>query len=199
MVNRTWQWDPALEQILEPIRRLPRFPVIIGISGYGGSGKTSLAQVLADRLSAATVSIDEFGTEAVFKRSHDWHGFDRKRLIEQVLVPLSGGARKLSYDSCDDWDTWATVPRALLVERFLILEGVGLFHPDVVPYLDYRIWLDVSLAEATLRGVRREQNLGHDPGNVWQHLWEPNEVDFERQFHPKEWAHRFVRPKVPGP
>lgn len=199
MGNVNWQWEPSLDEILEPIRSLPRSSVTIGISGYGGSGKTTLAQAMADRLSAAVVSIDEFGTSAVFKRSDDWHGFDRKRFIRQVLVPLSRGARELSYDSCDDWDTWETVSQHLLVERFLILEGVGLFHPVVVPYLDYRIWLDVPLAEATARGITREQSLGRDPGDVWQHFWEPNEIAFERQFHPKERAHRFVCPDIPNP
>ncbi len=118
--------------------------------------------------------------------SDDWHGFDRKRLLRQILVPLCRGAHELSYDSCDDWDSWESVPTQLVVERFVILEGVGLFYPDVVPYLDYRIWLDVPLAEATAQGIRRKQRLGRDPGDVSQRLWEPNEADFERKFHPKE-------------
>ena len=194
MTKRYWQYKPSLDEILEPIRSLPGSTVTIGISGYGGSGKTTLARVMADQLSAAVVSIDEFGTRRVFTRSDDWHGFDRKRLVRQVLAPLSCGARELSYDSCDDWDSWETVPTHLLVERFLILEGVGLFHPDVVPYLDYRIWLDLPLAEATARGIMREQRLGCDPGDVWQHLWEPNEIDFARKFHPEQLAQRLVRP-----
>ena len=199
MTNRCRPWEPSLDDILEPIRGLPGSPVTIGISGYGGSGKTTLAQGMADQLSASVVSLDEFGTRAVFTRSDDWDGFDRKRLLRQVLVPLHRGVRELSYDSCHDWASWATVSTHVLVERFLILEGVGLFHPDVIPYLDYRLWLDVPLAEATAQGVRREQERGRDPGDVGQLLWEPNEVGFERKFHPKEWAHRFVRHRAPSP
>lgn len=193
MNNGHRQWEPSLDEILVPIRRLPGSSVIIGVSGYGGSGKTTLAHALAERLSAPVISIDEFGTSAVFRRSDDWQGFDRERLVRQVLAPLARGVRELSYDSCDDWDSWETVPTHLVMERFLILEGVGLFHPDVVPYLDYRIWLDVPLAEATARGITRERILGRDPGDVWQRLWEPNESDFERKFQPKESAHRLVR------
>ena len=139
MNNGHRQWEPSLDEILVPIRRLPGSSVIIGVSGYGGSGKTTLAHALAERLSAPVISIDEFGTSAVFRRSDDWQGFDRERLVRQVLAPLARGVRELSYDSCDDWDSWETVPTHLVMERFLILEGVGLFHPDVVPYLDYRI------------------------------------------------------------
>lgn len=199
MTKNYWQWEPSVDEILGPIRRLPGSTVTIGISGYGGSGKTTLAQVMADPLPASVVSIDEFGTNGVFKRSDDWNGFDRNRLVRQVLAPLSHGTCELSYDSCDDWDSWETVPMHILVERFLIVEGVGLFHPEIIPFLDYRIWLDMPLAESTARGIAREQRLGRDPGDVWQLLWEPNEVDFEHRFQPKELAHRLVRPKFASP
>ncbi|WP_298339068.1 hypothetical protein [Ferrimicrobium sp.] len=192
MNNSHPRWEPSLDEILVPIRGLPGASAIIGISGYGGSGKTTLAHTLAERLSAPIISIDEFGTSGVFLRSDDWQGFDRERLVRQVLAPLARGVRELSYDSCNDWETWETVPTHLVMERFLLLEGVGLFHPDVVPYLDYRIWLDVPLAEATARGIARERILGRDQGDVWQRLWGPNESDFERKFQPKESAHRLV-------
>lgn len=199
MNNSCWQWNPSLDEILEPIRSLPGSTVSIGVSGYGGSGKTTLARAIAGQLSAPAVSIDEFATSAVFERSEDWQGFDRERLVGQVLAPLARGVHELSYESCDDWDSWETIPAHLLVKRFLVLEGVGLFHPDVVPYLDYRIWIDVPLAEATARGIAREHSLGRNPGGVWQRLWAPNEIDFERQFEPKESAHRLVRPELTVP
>lgn len=168
--------------------------MIIGVSGYGGSGKSTLAHALGERLLAPVVSIDEFATATVFARSNDWKGFDLSRLVEQVLAPLKSGVYNLRYDRCDDWDSWETLPTNLVVERFLVLEGVGLFHPDLLPYLDYRIWLDVPLSEATARGLAREQILGRDQSQIWKSLWEPNEVDFERNFQPKELAHCLIRP-----
>lgn len=196
MNDNHWSWTPSLHTLIKPIQSLHKSTVVVGVSGYGGSGKSTLASALGKRLSASAISIDAFGTYAVFQRSDDWHGFDRKRLIRQILLPLAGGVHELSYDSCDDWDTWQTVPTPLVVERFLILEGVGLFHPDIVPYLDYRIWLDVPLATASARGIARERKLGREPKDVWKRLWEPNEMDFERKFRPKRLAHRLVRPLV---
>ncbi|WP_207711705.1 hypothetical protein [Sulfobacillus harzensis] len=110
---------------------------------------------------------------------------------------MARGVRELSYDSCDDWDSWATIPTHLVVRRFLILEGVGLFHPDIVPFLNYRVWLEVPLDEATARGIARERSLGREQSEIWKHLWEPNEIAFERKFQPKRSAHCLVRPELP--
>lgn len=199
MATSEWQWDPPLDDLLEPIRRLPGPTIIIGISGYCGSGKTTLAQAMAQPLSAPVVSLDEFGTPGVFGRSEDWNGFDRNRLVSQVLAPVTQGVRDLSYDRCDNWDSWETVSAHLAADRFVIVEGVGLFHWDVVPYLDYRIWLDVPLPDASARGIARERHLGRDPGTVWSRVWEPNEIDFERRFHPRKSAHRLIVPRRPVP
>ena len=99
MTNSSLKWEPSLDKTLEPI--------------------------LADALSAHVVSIDEFGTPAVSNRFDDWSGFDRKRLVKQILGPLSHGTRDVTYNSCANWNTWETIARHLVVERFLILEGVG--------------------------------------------------------------------------
>jgi uridine kinase len=39
--------------------------IIMGISGFGDSGKSTLAAALADVITSPTVSTDEFATEAV--------------------------------------------------------------------------------------------------------------------------------------
>jgi hypothetical protein len=148
---------------------------------------------MAVPLSAPVVCIYEFGTPAGFGRCNDWQGFDRERLVRQVLAPLTRGIHELSYESCTDWDSWKIHTAHVVVKRFLILEGVGLFHPDVIPHLDYRIWLEVPLSQATAQGIVREQSLGRDPGDVWQRVWEPNEIDFDRRFHPQESVHCRVR------
>lgn len=192
--NVDYRYEPGLDTIADTIRSLDRGRVLVGISGYGGAGKTTLAGALSRRLECPVVPLDAFGTSALLHRSSDWHGFDRVRLQKQVLEPFSSGCPEIRYDACDDWESWATAPVEWPVGRYLVVEGVGLFHPRQLGYLDYRIWLDVPLVRATAQGIARARELGQDTDALWQSIWEPNERDFDRIFRPREGAHRLVRP-----
>jgi uridine kinase len=166
---------------------------VVAVSGFGGSGKSTLASELARRLGAPVIGIDEFGTAEVFSRSSDWYGLDRERLVSQVLRPLRDGQQLVTYDSCDDWENWHTKPVTVAACGVLVLEGIGLFHPDLREFLNFRIWLDVDLGTATRQGMARELGAGRDPGGVWRDVWEPNEADFFDRYSPKATADLIVR------
>lgn len=189
-----FRYEPSMTEIAKRSTGLPGSKIVIGVSRYGGSGKTTFAAGLGDCLSAPVVSIDAFGTAGVFRPSIDWSGFDRGRLIREVLAPVSEGVRSITYGLCDDWESWQTVATEIAVDRYLIVEGVGLFHPDLLPYLSWRIWLDVSLPRATAQGIARERSNGRDVAALWESLWVPNEVAFDSRFQPRARAHCRVRP-----
>ena len=73
--------------------RKTKKPAIIGIEGYGGSGKTTFANKLSEELgNAYIVNIDDFIVkEKINETSWDKGGFDRARLESQVLLPASKG------------------------------------------------------------------------------------------------------------
>jgi uridine kinase len=163
--------------------------VIVGISGFGGSGKSTLAAALADVLQAPTVSTDEFATKAVMQPSDDWNGIDRARLIRQILVPLRQGARRIAYESSGDWEAWTTVSKTLeLAGNHFIVEGVGLFHPNVLPLLDLTVWIDINPGESTRRGLARDAQAGQDDRSIWNDVWAPNDLRFAEVFDPKAHA-----------
>lgn len=191
-----FHYRPSLAELAKAATRGagPERAWVIGISGYGGSGKSTLARALSGALDACVVSIDEFGTAGAMQRSSDWSGLDRQRLIDQVLAPIRTGARTIGYDSCDDWRTWHTNRVERTVGNVLILEGIGIFHPTLLPFLDHTIWLDVDLDTATAQGIARAQSRGQSEEHAWREIWAPNERDFDRRFTPGQRADQLVTP-----
>lgn len=181
----------SVEQIVAIIesRLVPEARLVIGISGYGGSGKSTLARDLISALQdAARVRGDDFLDPT---RSHhpsaDWDGVDRRRLADEVLIPFRAG-RPCHYRK---WD-WAagglSEPEMLPECRVIVVDAVGLFHPEVLDLFDLRVWIDVDLDAATRRGKQRDLALGRRHDHLWDEVWVPNERRFEHQFAPQNLA-----------
>lgn len=164
-------------------------PIIVGISGYGGSGKSTLARALVEALpDAVRMRGDDFlDPVRVHRRSRDWDGVERERLVSEVLRPFREGRpgrfRRFDWD-LGELSEPEPVPRAAV----LVVDLVGLFHPDTLPWLDLTIWCEVDLATATRRGRERDRTAGNDHDRVWAELWEPNERAFEAAFAPRDVA-----------
>lgn len=163
-------------------------PFIVAISGFGGSGKSTLAAKLAEALgSAEVISIDAFVVNHLRGRSAEWADFDRERFREEVLVPAQQG-QPITYGiynwQADAVDQQRVVPKA----KFLIVEGCSLFHPALVPFYDFSVWVDVELEEAARRGIARDRAQGADWDDRWLEVWMPNERDFFEKYQPKTMA-----------
>ena len=167
---------------------------MVGISGYGGSGKSTLATWLTHNVPACVrVRGDDFLDPLLsHRRSPDWNGVDRVRLAREVLDPFRQGepGQHRPYD-------WTLQRLAEPIPNpegsVLVVDLVGLFHPEVTDRLDVRVWMDVDLATATERGLARDTAMGRDHRGLWNDVWVPNEQDFERNFMPRAAAtHLFV-------
>jgi uridine kinase len=193
MTERTGDVDA----IADAIRALPWSPrPVVGVSGFGGAGKTTLASALAARLDkAAVVPGDEFmRARPCAQRSDDWSCIDRERLLDQVLGPAKRGG-PVTYQVFDaelrTLGPWVSVDD----ESVPIVEGVGLFHPDLAGCFDLRVWVEVSLSDATAQGIWRDTHVWHNPQrDLWEQVWEPNDADFFARFRPDRAADILYRP-----
>ncbi|WP_193106698.1 uridine kinase [Brachybacterium sp. FME24] len=170
-------------------RRTSRRPLVVGISGYAGSGKSTLARYLAGSLRGAVrLRGDDFlDPSRSHQRSSDWDGVDRARLVAEVLDPLRH--ERPSTFRRFDWSARALAdPEPLPRTDLLLVDLIGLFHPEALPHLDVRIWCDVALDVAARRGLARDRALGRDHEDLWHDVWVPNERDFDRGFSPREQA-----------
>jgi uridine kinase len=170
--------------------------VVVGISGFGGSGKSTLARSLVESVaSSARIRGDDFlDPDRSHQRSDDWDGVERLRLREEVLDPFRAG--RASVFRRFDWSVRQLgAPEVVPNTDVLIVDAVGLFHPELDGALDVQIWVDVDLATATERGKARDRSLGRDHDQLWDTVWAPNDRDFMQRFRPDLNADILYRPE----
>ena len=183
------------QQIQDIINRLPKYeeslnkPMIIAISGFGGSGKSTRAQDLQNHLSdSEIISIDDFIINRLQKRSSDWEGFDRERFRVQVLEPAIK-RKTISYDEYNWKENKIIGNKKITTQlKYIIVEGCSILHPDLTKYYDFSIWIDCPLDVATQRGLKRHQDWGLKHDYLWLNLWMPNERDFFDKYRPDKLA-----------
>jgi lincosamide nucleotidyltransferase A/C/D/E len=180
----------AIHDVLMPKDR----PLIIAVSGFGGSGKTTLANFLKTQFRGGVglVCIDSFSNHE-WRRNADWDNFDRDRFAKEILRPARANKFPLKYVH-EPWpgevaDEATEVPQV----QYLIVEGCSIFHPDLVKYYDFKVWADCPLGEATERGMWRDRHIHkNEHDDEWQNIWMPNECDFLEKYQPNEVADMIV-------
>ena len=165
---------------------LPNKPVLIGIEGYGGSGKTTTANKLKTLLeSAYVVNMDDFIVKGkIYGPAWDKGAFDRKRLEKEVLIPATSN-QKVNYHEL----VWSTntlsEPKIVPDVKYLIVEGISCYHPDIAKYYNFKIWVDTPIDIAKNRGQARDK--GNENEGRWD-LWAKTDLEYQQKFHPEQVA-----------
>lgn len=174
----------SFEQIVEVIakRHVARRPIIIGIDGFGGAGKSTFAKKLKVALGDAyIVHVDDFFIEDKATDA-DKSNFDRDRLERQVLMPIRSGQPAV-YQTYDSETESLTVPAV----TYVIIEGVSAYHPNIEHYYDYKIFIDTPIKIAKQRGSYRDKKLGEDNDLLWP-LWTATYAKYKRIHKPDQRA-----------
>lgn len=164
-------------------------PVIMALEGFVGAGKSTLAAKLKAELGDAyVVEIDDFFLNDKVKDDTraNVDRIDRKRLEEQVLLPIKNGQsaayQRLEYPT-DNLSDFIKIPDV----QYLIIEGISSFHPSIADYMDYKIWVDAPRDVADARGVKRDKERGDYEDELWQH-WASTYQDYVDLYHPEVLA-----------
>ena len=119
----------------------------LAIEGGSASGKTTLGKILAERYGCTVFHMDDFflrseqRTAARF--AEPGGNVDRERFLAEVLLPLRRGEkvfyRRFDCASMQLQNAVETAPKKLVVA-----EGAYSMHPDLAPYYDLSVFLDIS-------------------------------------------------------
>jgi uridine kinase len=178
--------NSTLDQIVETIKKIKKQRVLIAIEGFGGAGKTTFADTLAKYLrDAYVVHMDDFIVkERIEEVSWDNGVFDRERLKNQVLEPLKHG-REVRFQKL----LWEAEMLSDAVEipnvRYVIVEGISSYHPDIATYYDIKIWIHAPIEVAGARGQKRDQ--GNENKLKWG-IWANNDRIYQEKYHPERQA-----------
>jgi hypothetical protein len=169
------QIDLITDQILELIDSGTPTPIIL-VDGRTGSGKTSFAAALQNRLFQKGESAPR-----VLHMDDLYEGWDGLQagvdyLIRHVLSPL-GRREGASWQEFD----WAANERAGTWREFrggtpLIIEGVGSLSRIAAEQADITIWLETEQAVRQSRIAAR--NAEGDGDGSWFAMWTAQEADF---------------------
>jgi uridine kinase len=163
--------------------------VVVAISGHGGSGKSTLADALAQQFEVPEDQIvrgDGLHAKNYLQATglfelHDW------ATIMDILVNARANKR-LKYLKRDDKEaeSMVDVPRAPL----LILEGIRLIRPEVLPYVDVSVWIDCPLDVATKRAKERNRQQGDSEAEIalWDSKWDPEATRYVKEVSPSSIA-----------
>ena len=169
------QLEKLADQILELVESGTPAPIIL-IDGRTGSGKTTFAAALQNRLFQKGESAPR-----VIHMDDLYEGWDGLQagvdyLIRQILSPLGRreGASWQEYD-------WAAGERSGTWREFrggtpLIIEGVGSLSRVAAEQADVTVWLE---ADQAVRQARiAERNTAGDGDGSWFAMWTTQEADF---------------------
>lgn len=151
-------------------------PVLVGIDGVDASGKTTLAEDLANYLknfnrNIIRASIDGFhNPEKIrYQRGRDsfegyyYDSFNHKAVTGNLLSPLKTGNleyRRAVFDYRIDSEVDSCIEKATN-DSILLMEGVFLFRPELLSYWDIKIFLDVPFESTVKRAIKREAEIEH--------------------------------------
>ena len=185
-------YDDLRIRITHLVESMERAPVV-GISGHGGAGKSTLATRLMADLGGQpeqVVRMDRFyavdaGPGSGLFDLHDWPAlFDLLNRLRVAPNPSRLVYPVRTYDgaqrTCDE-----PMPPVVIVE------GIRLLRPETMPLLDLAVWIDLSPELAGRRAVERNRSQGDASPELalWHTKWIPEAHAYAQSTNPHRLAH----------
>ncbi len=164
---------PIFEKILGEIERKKdkNRPFVVGISGIDGAGKTEFAGALEKFLivrnhKTQSIHLDDFHNPKEIRyagkdQADNYYNrsFNIILIMEKLLKPLR---RKRTFSARMTLLNWRTERNDIQREfnfspdSIVIFEGVFLFRKELAPFIDYKVFLDITFEESKRRAKERD-------------------------------------------
>lgn len=184
-----------IEQLISEVkhRSVDDDRFVIAVSGFAGSGKSSVCRLLEKALpDCSVIKADDFirtdESGAVYGHPHDYDALERSCLRR---IKTDTNVIVKTYE----WKTNKAVVESRNVAHYTIIDGpVGLFQDKLLRYFDLRVWIDCPLDIATARGKQRDKDeYNLDLEDLWDTVWLPEQERYYSEFRPDLKADIFYK------
>lgn len=167
-------------------------PVIVGIDGRCGSGKTSFAKLIAEIFSCNVVHTDDFYLP-MEERAENWTeipggNMDFDRLHSEILIPARWGDEVLYRPYCCQDGAYREALR-LPTCPLLIVEGSYSHYPLLAEAYDLKVFLTCSQEVQKRRLQEREGSYF----TMFEKRWIPMEENYFQHFEVEAGSDLVVR------
>lgn len=166
-------------------------PILVALDGRSGSGKSTIAKIIAVRLGGVEITADDFYAGG---SDDEWDGrssqekvsmvIDWRRLRSEVLEPLLAG-RRASWHPFD-WNAGKGLA-AHYINRdptpLIVLDGAYSARPELSDIIDLSVLVEVP--DDSDRRVRLVKREGKKYMDDWHRRWDPAENYYFSKVRPK--------------
>ena len=139
-------------------KKLSKGSVTVAIEGGSASGKTTLGKMIERIYDCNVFHMDDFflrPEQRTKERYAEVGGnVDRERFLYEVLLPTSK-REDVNYRRFDCGTQTIEEPVSIESKRLTIVEGAYSMHPELAPYYDISVFLDISAEHQMERILKR--------------------------------------------
>ena len=198
----------VIQYLINQIKNLKNDkPLIIGFDGVDTSGKTTLADLIAEGLSKEPsikpirISIDKFHNPKEIRmrqgslspKGYFEDSFNYDVIINQVFQPIKEGKENILlgiYDYRYENEI-EKVSSKIDNNSVVLFDGVFLLRDELYPYWDLSVFLEVDFTEVIKRALKRDITLfGSDKEvlNRYENRYIPGQQLYINKVHPQNRA-----------
>ncbi len=161
---------------------------IIAIDGRCASGKTTMADMLAEITGAGVIHTDDFFLPMELRTAERMNepggNVHYERILEEV-IPNLAKADAFSYGRFDCSQMTISGERNIVAGKLKIVEGAYSCHPQLGNYMNLRVFNDVKSEEQLARICRRD---GENAVKSYRERWIPMEEKYLEAYQVKDKA-----------
>lgn len=148
---------------------------IVGISGIDCSGKSTLSEILYNKLKDKKINVylihgDDFLFNRKIRNANDnqevayyYETFNYEKLFNEIIIPAKKDKNFYKKIEMLDWQTDLTFIGEFKFEGpcIIIVEGVLLYKKEYKDLFNYKLWIDIDFDTGIERALKRKRDVNY--------------------------------------